>query len=43
MKEATYPQALNINISATDIRADLEGNKHFLDGRIYKLLKESQI
>lgn len=38
-KHVTYPKLLNININASDIRKDLEGNKHYLDSRVYNYIK----
>jgi nicotinic acid mononucleotide adenylyltransferase len=42
-KYVTYPKLLGIAISATDIRADLEGCKHFLHGSTYRYIKENNI
>lgn len=41
-KEATYPSKLNLSISATGIRDNLEESKHYLDARVYKYIKELQ-
>lgn len=38
-KKPVYPEVYGL-ISASDIRENLEGNKQYLDGRIYKYLKE---
>lgn len=38
--EANYHNMLGIDISATDIRNDLEGNRHYLDYRVYNKMKE---
>lgn len=42
IKQSTYATKINIPISATRIRNDIEGNKHFLDGRVYKLITRTQ-
>lgn len=39
LKEATYPAKIGLNIRATDIRKDIEANKHYLDGRVYEQVK----
>lgn len=39
VKQATYSNKLGLNINATDIRNNLEGNKHFLDSRVYNYIK----
>lgn len=40
VKAVSYPKLLNLEIDASDIRKDLEAHKHYLDGRVYKQLKE---
>lgn len=40
IKQSKYAKKLNFPICATDIRAYLESNKHYLDGRVYSLLKK---
>lgn len=39
LKEATFPSKAGITVSASDIRKDLEGHKHFLCPTIYQSLK----
>ncbi len=39
-EELTYPQKEGVTISATDIRKDFEGNKEFLVGNTYELIKQ---
>lgn len=39
VKFVTYPKKLGIDISARDIRKNLEENKHYLDSRVYNLIK----
>lgn len=43
IKESKYATKIDLPICATDIRGDLEGNKHYLDGRVYSLLKKSKL
>jgi bifunctional NMN adenylyltransferase/nudix hydrolase len=38
VKEVTYPKLLNIPISASKIRDDIRGYRHYLDGRVYNYI-----
>lgn len=42
-KQVTYPELRGINISATDIRKDLESHKHFLHGSTYRYIKDNNL
>lgn len=42
VKEVTYPKLLNLTISSSAIRDNLEVHRHYLDARVYKYLKELQ-
>jgi nicotinamide mononucleotide adenylyltransferase len=39
-KRVQFPRWLRLEVNASDIRRDLEGHKHYLDGRNYEQLKE---
>lgn len=39
VKRVEFPRKLGIYINASDIRNDMEGNRHYLDGRNYEQLK----
>lgn len=40
LKVATYPEKLGIHIRATDIRKDIDANRHWLDGRVYHYVRK---
>ena len=39
IKTVTYPRLLGINVNATDIRVDINAHKHYIDGRVYRILQ----
>lgn len=40
VKETTYTRLLGFDLSASEIRKNLDKNRHYLDARVYRYLKE---